>query len=93
MVTINLFSVYRLEAGVKSFQLDIPDETTTAQAILKIVEKYPALRPYWISPDEELYPNVIVILNGKDIHALPEGVKTRLHSGDQLGFFSPGAGG
>lgn len=93
MVTVNLFATYRLEAGVKSFQLDMPAGTTIARGITIILEKYPVLKKHWIGSEGELFTHVIVIYNGYDIYTQINGLDTRLHNGDVLGFFPPMAGG
>ena len=93
MLTVNLFATYRLEAGVKAFQLDIPAGTTAGKAILVILQNYPILKKYWITSEGYLFPHVIVVLNGRDIYTLTDKLDTHLQPGDQLGFFPPMAGG
>jgi MoaD family protein len=93
MVTVNLFATYRLEAGVKSFQLEIPDDPIVGKVILAILEKYPILKQHWVTHGDELYSYVIVIFNGRDINNLPDKLNTLVRDGDQLGFFPPMAGG
>jgi MoaD family protein len=93
MITVNLFATYRLEAGVKTFQLDVPEGTTTGKAILNILEEYPVLKKHWLSNEGELFSHVIVVLNGHDIYTQPDKLDTPLLDGDQLGFFPPMAGG
>jgi MoaD family protein len=93
MVTVNFFATYRLEAGVKSFQLDIPAGTTVANGITRILEKYPILRKHWIGSEGELFAHVIVIYNGYDIYTQVKVLDTLLQDGDVLGFFPSMAGG
>ncbi|MEI8131288.1 MAG: ubiquitin-like small modifier protein 1 [Leptolinea sp.] len=93
MVTVNLFGTYRLEAGVKTFQLDVPARRTAGKAILEVLQNYPVLNKYWMTSAGELFPHVVVVLNGRDIYSLPDKLDTHLQVGDQLGFFPPLAGG
>jgi MoaD family protein len=93
MVTVNLFATYRLEVGLKTFQLDVPPKITAGKAILAILEKYPVLNKHWLTNKGELFPHVIVVLNGHDIYTQPDKLNTQLKANDQLGFFPPMAGG
>jgi molybdopterin synthase sulfur carrier subunit len=93
MVTVNLFATYRLEAGVKTFQLDIPAGKTIASGIAAILEKFPVLKKHWIGSEGELFPHVVIVHNGYEIYSQIEGLNTQIQDGDELGFFPPMAGG
>ena len=93
MITVNLFGVFRVEAGIKSFDLELEEGITAGRAILKIVGLYPVLHKFWVTEDGELSEHVLVVLNGLDIHAHPDGLRTVIQNGDRLDFFSPLAGG
>jgi MoaD family protein len=93
MITINLYGIFRVETGQKSFTLDVEDGTTIGKTILQIVDQYPLLKKYWIGADEGLSSHVMVVLNGLEIYSQPEGLQTPLKQGDRLDFFSPLAGG
>ncbi len=82
-----------METGIKSFDLEVDNGMTAGKAILKIVALYPVLRKFWVTEDGDLSEHVLVVLNGVEIHAHPEGLRTIVHSGDRLDFFSPLAGG
>lgn len=93
MVTVNLFGVFRVEAGKRSFLLDMPDETTVGKAIRQIVNLYPVLEKYWVDSNGGLSSHVLVTLNGEEIYTKSLGLQTPLKTGDRLDFFSPLAGG
>lgn len=93
MITVNLFGVFRVEAGIKSFDLELEEGLTTGKVILKIVGLYPVLHKFWVTEDGDLSEHVLVVLNGLDIHAHPDGLRTIIQNGDRLDFFSPLAGG
>ncbi|BCY16892.1 MAG: MoaD/ThiS family protein [Chloroflexi bacterium] len=93
MITVNLSGVFYVEAGIKTFNLELDEGLTVGKTILKIVERYPVLHKYWVTEDEELSAHVLVVLNGRDIYALPDGLQTIIRNGDRLDFFSPLAGG
>ncbi len=93
MITVNLFGVFRVEAGIKSFDLELDEGMTAGKAILKIVGLHPVLHKFWVTGDGELSEHVLVVLNGLDIHAHPDGLRTVIQNNDRLDFFSPLAGG
>jgi molybdopterin synthase sulfur carrier subunit len=90
---INLFATFRLAAGVKTIQLELPPGTTIHQAVLAAVEKYPALRVHWLNDAGEIHAHVHCLLNGSDISNLPLDWQTPLQADDTLDFFPPVAGG
>ena len=93
MIIVNLHGVFRVEAGVSTFTLDIPESTTTVKAIIKILDTYPDFRKYWLTFDGGLSEHVLVAVNGVEINSLPEKLQTKLHPDDRLDFFSPLSGG
>jgi molybdopterin converting factor small subunit len=93
MITVNLFGVFRVETGQKSFTLDVADGTTIGKTILQIIDLYPLLKKYWIGADGGLSGHVMVVLNGLEIYSQPDGLQTPVKQGDRLDFFSPLAGG
>jgi len=93
VITVNLFGVFRVEAGVNTFDLDIDEGLTAGKAILQIVERYPGLRKFWVTGEGGLSEHVLVVLNGMEIYAHPNGLQTALKPDDRLDFFSPLAGG
>lgn len=93
MVKINLYATFRLIAGIKYFELDLPPGVPVLSAIHQIVERYPVLRPHWLNEAGELHAHVHVFVNGHDIQTLPAGLDTRLQADDTLDFFPPVAGG
>jgi molybdopterin converting factor small subunit len=93
MITVNLNGVFRVETGVKTFELDNVEGLTAGKAVLAIISRYPVLHKFWVTEDGGLSEHVLVVLNGIDIYVHPEGLKTIVQAGDRLDFFSPLAGG
>jgi molybdopterin synthase sulfur carrier subunit len=93
LIHVALLATFRLAAGVKSFDLDLPTGTNLLQAVLHIVECYPTLRPHWLDQSGELHAHVHIFYNGEDAALLPAGLSTALQPGDALEFFPPVAGG
>jgi sulfur-carrier protein len=90
---INLYATFRLHAGVRSFELDLPDGTSLQQVIETIVASYPVLRSHWLDEHGNLYAHVHAFINGHDAGTLPHGLNTTLQPADVLDFFPPVAGG
>jgi sulfur-carrier protein len=90
---INLFATFRLHAGVRRFDLDLPDGVTLHQAIEVIVDQYPVLRPHWMDDQGALFAHVHAFINGVDAGTLPLVLDTPLKATDVLDFFPPVAGG
>lgn len=90
---INLYATFRLAAGVKIIQLDLPAGSTVQQAVMAAVEKHPALRIHWLNDAGEIHAHVHCLLNGEDVSNLATGWQSPVNPGDSLDFFPPVAGG
>jgi molybdopterin synthase sulfur carrier subunit len=93
IIHVALIATFRLTAGVKSFDLDLPPGSNLLEAVQHIVESYPALHPHWLDTSGELHAHVHIFHNGEDAANLPAGLSTALQPGDMLEFFPPVAGG
>ncbi|MEW6505007.1 MAG: ubiquitin-like small modifier protein 1 [Chloroflexota bacterium] len=90
---VNLYATFRLIAGVRNLELDLPTGTTVRQAVDEILTRLPDLRPHWVNAQNEIHAHVHGFVNEKDVSTLPQGWDTPLQSGDVLDFFPPVAGG
>ena len=89
----NLYATFRLHAGVKTLQLDLPGGTCVQDAVYEIVTRLPALRIDWLDDEGALHAHVHIFINGNDIAGMPDGLRTALQPEDVLDFFPPVAGG
>lgn len=89
----NLYATFRLLAGIKTFQIDLPDGTTVLQAVYAVVDQHPVLRTHWLDPDGEIHAHVHIFVNGQDVQNMESGVQSELKLGDVLDFFPPVGGG
>ena len=89
----NLYATFRLLAGVKTLDIDLPDGITVLQAVHAVVEQRPVLRPHWLDNAGELHAHVHVFINGHDVQNMEKGVETTLKPEDVLDFFPPVGGG
>jgi len=90
---INLYATFRLLAGEKSFELDLPSGILLKDALPCIVDRCPALRTHWLDAAGTLYPHVHIFVNGHEAFTLTDGLDTALQPADTLDFFPPVAGG
>ncbi len=90
---VNLYATFRLIAGARSLELDMPEGVTVRQAVDEILVRLPDLRPHWVNAQNEIHAHVHGFVNGKDVSTLPQGWDTPLRKGDVLDFFPPVAGG
>lgn len=89
----NLYATFRLLAGIKTINLDLPGGTTIRQAVDAVIEYRPVLRPHWLDEAGELHAHVHIFVNGHDIQHLEQGVDSPLQADDVLDFFPPVGGG
>lgn len=79
-VLIRLFAFYREQAGVDRLEITLPDQATTAQAIVALRDQRPTLppdfRPHLIAVNEEFASLEFV-----------------LHEGDEVALYPPVSGG
>ncbi len=90
---VNLYATFRLIAGVRSIEIDLPVGATACQAVEAILEKIPALKTHWQNDRGEMHAHVHGFVNGQEIPTLPQGWDTMLYETDVLDFIPPVAGG
>jgi molybdopterin synthase sulfur carrier subunit len=90
---VNLYATFRLLAGSKTLQIDLPPGTTVRQAVDAVIEQRPVLRSHWLDDAGEIHAHVHIFINGHDVQNMEQGEDTPLQPGDVLDFFPPVAGG
>lgn len=89
----NLYATFRLLAGMKTLNLDLPAGTTVRQAVHAVVEHSPVLRLHWLDDAGEIHAHVHIFINGHDVQNMELKDQTPLNEGDVLDFFPPVGGG
>lgn len=89
----NLYATFRLLAGTKSGEVDLPQGATVREAVDAIVAAHPNLRHHWLDASGELHVHVHIFVNGNDVQTLPDGLQTLLEPVAVLDFFPPVGGG
>lgn len=90
---LNLYATFRLLAGVKTLEIELPEGTTVRQVVSALVAERPVLRPHWLDADGDLHAHVHIFVNGDDALNLAQGLDTPLPANSQLDFFPPVGGG
>jgi MoaD family protein len=90
---VNFYATFRVQAGIKSIELEIPPGTTMRQAVDAITIKIPLLKSIWFDENDEIQNYVYGFINGVDVSTLSEGWETKLKPEDVLDFLPPVAGG
>jgi molybdopterin converting factor small subunit len=90
---INLYATFRVQAGVKTLEVNLPTGTTLRNVVDRIIEKIPALKTVWLTEEGEIQNYVYGFINGTDSGTLPEGWETKLRAEDVIDFLPPVAGG
>lgn len=89
----HLYATFRLLAGIKTLNIDLPNGTTVWQAVQAVLEQQPVLRPHWLDESGELYPHVHIFIDGEDVQAMEQQLDSPLSAGAVLDFFPPVGGG
>lgn len=89
----NLYATFRLIAGIKTIQIELPEGTTVLEAVHAVVKERPVLRTHWLDEAGEIHAHVHIFVNGQDVQNMETGVATRLKPEDVLDFFPPVGGG
>jgi molybdopterin synthase sulfur carrier subunit len=92
-ITVKFIGNLRNFSGKSKIILKFEDTVSLREAVGKIVEKLPKLRRALIDPEmEDPRPNVLIIVNGKEISVL-KGLETVLKDGDEVVFVPVSHGG
>ena len=90
---VHLYATFRLLAGEKTLDIQLPDGATVEQVVQAVVERCPVLRTHWFDDAGEIYAHVHIFVDGEDVQNLPLGIHTSLAQQAVLDFFPPVAGG
>jgi molybdopterin converting factor small subunit len=90
---INLYGIYRINAGEKTFTLDLPDGIKIDEVLHEILRRHPVLRKFWLTAEGDTYSHLNIFVNKVDILALPQQMDTPLKITDTLDFLPPVGGG
>lgn len=91
-IQVTFFATLRQIVGQKTVDFSINEGSTVRQLIDEIIRCYPGLERDLIDEHGELYEHNHVIINGRDINFLDQGIETVITSKDRVSVF-PAIGG
>ena len=91
-IQVTFFATLRQIVGQKTVDFSINEGSTVRQLIDEIIRCYPGLERELIDEHGELYEHNHVIINGRDINFLDQGIETLITSKDRVSVF-PAIGG
>ena len=90
-ITLKYFAQVREAAGVESEQVQLPDGSDLAAAIEHAAAAHgDAFRATVLAEGGGVRPSLLLLVNSVPV---PRGTFRELHDGDEIGVFSPVAGG
>jgi sulfur-carrier protein len=89
---VNFYATLREITGRRAVEVALPEGASVDFLLEVLLQRYPALRRELFDPDGQLYQHVHVIVNGRDVPYLKEGMKTVLTPEDTVSIF-PAVGG
>ena len=93
MKTLKLFATLRDIAGKKEIDVPFEDGQTVRQLIATISELYPDLGDQIIDSTGELTGLVHILVHGRHVHWMEDGLDTAIRERDQIVLLPPAAGG
>lgn len=93
MKTLKLFATLRDIAGQKEIEVPFEDGQTVRQLIAAISDMYPELGDQIMDANGELTGLVHILLHGRHVHWMEDGLDSVIRERDQIVLLPPTAGG
>ncbi len=87
------YATLRRIVGGKAVEIGLEPGDTVRSVLLRLTERFPALKPEMWSCEGQLFDYVHVFVNGREFKYLPDRLETVLQEKDVLDVFPPVAGG
>lgn len=91
-MNVNFYATLRQIVGLKTVEFALKDGMTVWDLVMDIVQAYPALRAELLDDEGQLYYRIHVLINGRDVPYLEQGINTVLAPDDTVNIF-PSVGG
>jgi MoaD family protein len=93
MKTLKLFATLRDIAGQKELEIPFEEGQTVRQLIADITDVCPALGEQIMNDDGELSGLVHILIHGRHVHWMDDGLDSVIRDKDQIVLIPPAAGG
>jgi len=90
---VDFYASLRQIIGTKTVDFPLPDGSTIGHLLEEVVSSYPAMRSELLDDEGQLHRHVHVIINGRNVPFLENGLYTILSPGDRISIFSAVGGG
>lgn len=91
--TITLLAQLRTLAGEKTIDLTVEDDATVRDLLRALAAAYPALAERVLDADGALRPEMQLVIDGRHLVLLPDGLDTPVAGARELMLVPPIAGG
>jgi len=92
-VRVRFYATFRPIVGGKHADLPMPEGATLGDLLAAILERWPALREHLVEPGGSLSRRANLLVDGRMVRFLPDGLDTPLEPHQQLDCFPAVAGG
>jgi len=89
---VNFYATLRKIVGTKQVDFDLVENSTIGMLLEQVIQRYPDIRPELFAENGELFPQVHVLINGRDVAHLEKHLDTPLIPNDLISLF-PAVGG
>jgi molybdopterin synthase sulfur carrier subunit len=79
--------------GAKSVDISLPDDATVQELLDGLVQSWPDLRPYLFNDEGGLARRVNIVIDGRSVRYLADGLATPLRPEHEVAIFPALAGG
>jgi molybdopterin synthase sulfur carrier subunit len=89
---VDFYATLRQIVGTKTVDFPLPDDSTIGRLLEEVFIRYPAMRSELLDDEGQLHGHIHVIINGRNVPFLENGLDTILSPGDRISIF-PAVGG
>ena len=89
---VDFYATLRQIIGTKTVDFPLPDGSTIDHLLEEVFIRYPAMRSELLDDEGQLHGHIHVIINGRNVPFLENGLDTILSPGDRISIF-PAVGG
>ena len=91
-MNVNFYATLRVVTGMKTVDINIPENATVRQLVDAIIIRYPLMRDKLLQENGNLWGHVHVFINGRDAPFLDDQLETVIKQTDTVSIF-PAVGG
>jgi molybdopterin synthase sulfur carrier subunit len=90
---VSFYAGLRPIVGEKAVEVALPDGATVQQLLDELIQSWPGLRPYLLNDEGGLSRRVNIVIDGRSVRYLTDGLATPLAADQEIAVFPALAGG